>query len=155
MKNPKDRWGGFLRRSYASSVDTIVLFLLSYLLFYLGYAGYKVGLAAHRQPPSWDNSALFLYLFLIAWFFLVTGYFVLFHGMGGKTVGKWLLGLRVVGVNGTPVTYGRAFLRCLGTIVCIFFGMGFLWILCNKERRGWHDLLAGTWVIRESGKLLA
>lgn len=140
-----------MRRIYAASVDVFVLFLFSFFLFYLGYVGYKVGLAAHREAPSWDNFALFFYLFLIAWFLLVTGYFVLFHGIGGKTIGKWLLGLKVVGANGTPVTYGRAFLRWVGTMICIFFGLGFLWILCNKERRGWHDLLARTWVVRERG----
>lgn len=151
MKCPENQWGGFFHRSWASFIDMIVLLLLSFLLFYLGYVGYKVGLTAHQQSPSGDNLALFLYVFLIAWVFLVTGYFVLLHGMGGKTIGKWLLGLRVVGINGTPITCSRAFLRWVGTIVCALFGTGFLWILCNKEKRGWHDLLAGTWVIRERG----
>lgn len=147
----ENQWGGFFRRSCASSVDIIVLFLLSSLLFYLGYVGYKVGLTARHQSLSWDNFALFFYLFFIAWVALVTGYFVLLHGMEGKTVGKWLLGLRVVGVNGAPITYSRAFLRWVGTIICAFFSTGFLWILCNKEKRGWHDLLARTWVVRERG----
>ena len=46
---------------------------------------------------------------------LATIYFVVFHGMEGKTVGKWLLGLRVVGVNQRPITYRRALLRWIGT----------------------------------------
>jgi uncharacterized RDD family membrane protein YckC len=145
----EEQWGGFFRRTCASSVDLIALSLLSSLLFYLGYVGYKVGLTAHHQSLSWDNLVLFLYLFLIAWIALVSGYFILLHGMGGKTIGKWLLGLRVVGVGRAPISYSKALLRWLGTIVCAVFGTGFLWILCNKEKRGWHDLLARTWVIRE------
>ncbi|MCZ7528974.1 MAG: RDD family protein [Acidimicrobiia bacterium] len=29
----------------------------------------------------------------------------------------------------------------------MFFGLGFLWILISKDRRGWHDYIAGTCVI--------
>jgi uncharacterized RDD family membrane protein YckC len=26
--------------------------------------------------------------------------------------------------------------------------LGFLWIICDKEKQGWHDRIAGTVVIR-------
>jgi len=69
--------------------------------------------------------------------------------MEGKTVGKWMFGLRVVGPNQEPITYSRALLRWIATWVSALFGLGFLWVLFSREKRGWHDLLAGTWVIRE------
>lgn len=143
------RWGGFLRRTCAFFVDILVLSLLSLLLFYVSYVGYSVGLAFHHRPLSLENAGVFLRLILLAWLFLAAGYFVLFHGMEGKTVGKWLLGLRVVGAHQKPITYSQALVRWFGTLFCTFIGTGFLWILFNRERRGWHDLLARTWVIRE------
>ncbi|MBI2358331.1 MAG: RDD family protein [Deltaproteobacteria bacterium] len=78
-----------------------------------------------------------------------SGYFVILHGMEGCTVGKWCLGLRVVGARDPPVGYGRALVRWVGTLISGVSLLGFLWILWQRERRGWHDLLAGTRVIRE------
>jgi uncharacterized RDD family membrane protein YckC len=143
------RWGGFFRRCWAFLIDLLVLSALSILLLYLTYVGISVGLAAHNQSLFRDNSSLFLGAFLSAWPFLVAGYFVLLHGMDGRTIGKWLLGLRVVGPDRGPVTYGQAFLRWVGYAVSSFLGGGFLWILWSREKRGWHDLLANTWVIHE------
>lgn len=143
------RWGGFLRRACAFSVDLLVLLLFSFLLFYFAYVGYSVGLAAHHRSLSADNVGVFLRILLFAWFSLGTGYFVLFHGLAGKTVGKWLLGLRVVGARQGPITYSQALVRCVGALLSALSGLGFLWILWSREKRGWHDLLAHTWVIRE------
>lgn len=142
-------WGGFYRRACALFIDLSVLSLLSFVLFYFTYVGYSVGLAAHHQVLSEENLDVFLFFLLLGWFSLGAGYFVLFHGMAGQTIGKWLLGLKVVGVNQEPITYGRALTRCVGILLSAFLGLGFLWVLFNREKRGWHDLLARTWVIRE------
>jgi uncharacterized RDD family membrane protein YckC len=143
------RWGGFWRRASAFFVDSVVLGLLSLLLFYSAYVAYSVGLAAHYRALSWNRLEGFFRLLIFAWTLLVTGYFVLFHGMEGKTIGKWLLGLRVVGVRQEPITYSQALLRWIGLVVSAPFGLGLLWILWSREKRGWHDFLARTWVIRE------
>jgi uncharacterized RDD family membrane protein YckC len=143
------QWGGFFRRACAFLADILVLSLFSLLLFYLAYVAYSVGLAAHRHSLSWDHLRGFSRLFLLAWVMLFFGYFVLLHGMEGRTVGKWLFGLRVVGVGQRPVTYGQAMIRWIGAVLSAPLALGFLWILWSREKRGWHDLLAGTWVIRE------
>ncbi|TMA11339.1 MAG: RDD family protein [Deltaproteobacteria bacterium] len=143
------RWGGFFRRCSAFFIDLAIVFLLCLLLFYLSYVGYHVGLAAHDRAVS-DDPVSFLRLALFGYLLLVAGYFVLFHGMDGRTVGKWLLDLRVVGRHHGPITYAQALIRCFGYLLSAFFGIGFIWILLNRKKRGWHDLLARTWVIRES-----
>jgi uncharacterized RDD family membrane protein YckC len=44
--------------------------------------------------------------------------------------------------------------RTLGLIVAILpVLLGLLWMLWNKRRQGWHDLLAGSVVIREDEAL--
>lgn len=148
-------WGGFFRRACAFSIDLLALSVLSLVLFYFAYVGYSVGLAAHHQALSEKKLDVFLFFLLLGWFSLVVGYFVLFHGMGGQTIGKWLLGLRVVGANREPITYRQALIRCGGMLVSAFLGLGFLWVLFSREKRGWHDLLARTWVIRGETHRLA
>ena len=142
-------WAGFYRRSCAFYIDVAILYALSSFLFYLMYVAYTVGLAVHGQVLDLDNLGYFLRILFFTGLSLVGGYFVLLHGMDGRTVGKWLLGLRVVSVNRTPITYGQALVRLFGTIPAAFFGLGFFWILVNREKRGWHDILARTWVIKD------
>ena len=117
----------------------------------MAYVGYKVGLSAHDRSLSWNNAAPLVSLLTFACVALLSLYFIIFHGMGGKTVGKWLLGLRVVGADKAPITYRRALLRWIATVGlgCASLGLAFLWILWQREKRGWHDLVAQTWVIRE------
>ena len=143
------RWGGFFRRAVAFILDWVMIILLSAIMFVLSYVGYKVGLSAYGRSVTWQNSPPLVFFVTWSWIILATAYFVVFHGMEGKTVGKWLLGLRVVGDNQTPITYGQAFLRWIGTVVFAPFVLGFLWVLWSREKRGWHDSLARTWVIRD------
>jgi uncharacterized RDD family membrane protein YckC len=40
-------------------------------------------------------------------------------------------------------------LRWIATLVLAPLLLGFLWVFLNREKRAWHDYLAGTWVVRE------
>jgi uncharacterized RDD family membrane protein YckC len=166
------RWGGFIRRACAMVIDLIVVSALVLVLGFLIYIGYKVGLSAHGRAVSWGNETPLLIFFSWGGIGLATVYFVLFHGMEGKTIGKWLLGLKVVGKEQGTITFRRAFIRWLGTVgfaplalgsarsllwgdglgvATVGFAplaLGFLWVLWSREKRAWHDYLAGTWVIR-------
>jgi uncharacterized RDD family membrane protein YckC len=143
------RWGGFFRRSFAFLFDLLAIVLLAALMCLLSYIGYKVGLSGHGRSITWHNAVPLFFFVTWASIILATLYFVVFHGSEGKTIGKWLLGLRVVGPEGSAITYGRAFLRWLVMVILAPLGLGFLWILWSSEKRGWHDYLAGTWVIRD------
>jgi uncharacterized RDD family membrane protein YckC len=66
----------------------------------------------------------------------------------GQTLGKWLLGIRVVSLGGGTVGVARALIRFGGYFLSgLPFYLGFLWVL-GPERRAFHDLLAGTEVVR-------
>ena len=60
-----------------------------------------------------------------------------------------MMGIRVVrDRDGGPITSGQAILRLIGYWVSgLVFCLGYLWILIDKRRRGWHDLIAGTVVV--------
>jgi len=145
------RWGGFFRRAGACLIDLAVVALLALLMGVMAYIGYKVGLAAHDRPISWERAAPLMSYLTFAYVVLISAYFVLFHGMEGKTLGKWLLGLRVVGEGRSPIGYRCALLRWIGTVGfgVASLGLSLLWVLWQREKRGWHDFLAGTRVIRD------
>jgi uncharacterized RDD family membrane protein YckC len=78
----------------------------------------------------------------------IISYFLFFWTLIGQTPGKYLLGVRIVTPEGNRLKLGRAVLRYLGYYLSALpFGLGFLWILFDDERRAWHDRLAGTCVI--------
>lgn len=146
---PGTHWGGFFRRAFAFLLDLAAILALSIVMFFMCYVGYKVGLSAHGRKLTWEPSSLFFVWFTWGWIGVATAYFVIFHGLEGKTIGKWLLKLRVVGAEQSAVTYRQAFLRWIGLVGFAPVLLGFLWVLWSREKRGWHDFLARTWVIRD------
>jgi uncharacterized RDD family membrane protein YckC len=77
-------------------------------------------------------------------------YFPYFWANGGATPGMRIFRLRVVrDVDGGPVSGVQAILRLIGYWVsATVFYLGFVWVFIDQRRRGWHDLIAGTVVIR-------
>ena len=76
-------------------------------------------------------------------------YFVIMTAVFGQTIGKMITGIRVVGSNGGRVSFVRAFVRLVAYIPsAVLLFAGFLWVIWDPERQGWHDMLADTVVIR-------
>jgi uncharacterized RDD family membrane protein YckC len=75
-------------------------------------------------------------------------YFPILEGRFGRTVGKRLLGLRVIKEIGTPVGFKEAFLRRL-SFYFDFFALDALFILFTARRQRALDIIARTVVIRE------
>ena len=88
---------------------------------------------------------------IIGFFATYFVYFPYFWTKNGQTLGMRLFRLRVVMDNdGGKVTLGPAILRLIGYwIDQIVFYLGYIWVLVDSRRRGWHDLIAGTVVIQE------
>jgi uncharacterized RDD family membrane protein YckC len=87
---------------------------------------------------------------LIAFFVLLNGgYLALLTAAGGQTLGKMAFGLRVVGPGEGSVPMGTAIARALLFLLAALpAGAGLLPILFTSGRRGIHDVLAGTRVVR-------
>ncbi len=81
--------------------------------------------------------------------FIGWAYFVLFTTLWQATPGKRLLGLRVTDAQGRPPSLSRVLLReVLGRpLSVIVYGLGYAMAGMTPERRGLHDLIAGTWVV--------
>ena len=71
------------------------------------------------------------------------------------TPGLRLLDCRLVDArSGRIIGLGRSVKRTLGLVVAVLPGLlGLLWMIWNKRSQGWHDLLAGSVVIREDDSL--
>jgi uncharacterized RDD family membrane protein YckC len=65
------------------------------------------------------------------------------------TPGKLLFDCEIVDADtGNPINAKQAFLRYLGYFFSTFaLGLGFLWIIWDKRKQGWHDKMAHTVVI--------
>jgi uncharacterized RDD family membrane protein YckC len=74
-------------------------------------------------------------------------YFFAFTAVGGQTIGKMALGIRVVTDTNAPVDGACALRRTLAGIAALVFGLGFIPALFGVERRAFHDRVAHTRVI--------
>jgi uncharacterized RDD family membrane protein YckC len=77
------------------------------------------------------------------------GYLALFTAATGQTIGKMAFGLRVVSAEGEALPTGRALIRVLALIVSALpAGLGLIPAGFDRSRRGLHDRLADTVVVR-------
>ena len=108
------------------------------------------GLALAATGGALDVRRLGDKLFVQALVLLLTAaYFVVSWLRGGQTVGMRPWRLRVVRADGLPVDWRHAVLRFVVALVSLgAFGLGFVWCLVDGERRAWHDIAAGTLLVR-------
>jgi uncharacterized RDD family membrane protein YckC len=79
------------------------------------------------------------------------GYFIAFTTVGGQSIGKMALGIKVIGQDEASVPVGRATVRTLAYLVSALpLGAGFLAALLTADRLALHDRLAHTRVVRPS-----
>lgn len=79
---------------------------------------------------------------------VVCGYFLFFFTVTGQTIGKRVIGLRVVAADGGRLPVRRAALRLAGYVLSALpFYYGFVAMLFDGRRRAWHDRLARTLVV--------
>ena len=68
---------------------------------------------------------------------------------GGQTLGLRTWKLRVVRTDGRPLTWPDTLRRFLAAILSwLALGLGYWWILIDRDKRAWHDRLSETRVVR-------
>lgn len=135
---------GFWIRVVASLIDAVVTVgVLAFLADRLGFP--EVDL--ERMAPM---DALLRSLPEFALNITITSlYAMIMVGAWGGTVGKLVLGLRIVRhSDGGKVPYGLALGRSLaGFVSAIPLCLGYLWVALSPSKRGWHDYLCDTRVV--------
>lgn len=128
---------GFVRRLLAIVYDLILLLAVLYVA--MGALLLITAGAANQPGSPWLSAYLLLVSFIFyGWFWI----------KGGQTLGLRSWRLRVEEGDGRPLTWGVAMLRfSLGLLTCLPLGIGFLWMLLDRERRTLYDRLSGTRVV--------
>jgi uncharacterized RDD family membrane protein YckC len=118
---------GFGERLVAYLIDTVLIVLIELVLMLLlgRTLGYMLSFVAS------------------------IAYFIGFWTAQGATPGKIVMGLRVIRQDGNPVDGSTAAFRYVGYMISgLAIGLGFLWILWDPNKEGWHDKIAKTRVIK-------
>lgn len=135
---------------FAPHGDRLVAYILdSLILVAIVFVGLLVLVPIGFAGGRGTGGAAFLVFFVLLLLVFI-GYFPFFWARGGQTPGMKPFRLYVVrDSDGGPIGGGQAFLRLLGYWVNgIAFYIGFIWVFVDARRRGWHDLIAGTLVVK-------
>ena len=150
------QYAGFLSRAVGLILDYVIIAAIvagSVILINLLLSAFSIDLAACAAGTAVDSvttgvcvgGRVFLTLFAIIFSPL---YYVFFWSLTGQTIGQRVMGLRVVRLDGRRLGFWLSLVRWIGCQVCILtLGIGFLWVLGDNRRMGWHDKLARTCVL--------
>ena len=79
---------------------------------------------------------------------ILLAYFVIPTALWGWTPGKRIIGISVVDKEGYAPGLAAIPREVFGRAVAIaLLGVGLLWVLFDPARQGWHDKIAGTYVV--------
>jgi uncharacterized RDD family membrane protein YckC len=82
-------------------------------------------------------------------FLVALAYFAGMWAWKATTIGGIVIGLKVARVDAQEITFTIALVRALAAAFsAVVLFLGFLWILWDKDRQGWHDRIAGTVVVK-------
>jgi|GEM_PF-496276 len=157
------QYAGFVTRAVGLIVDILVvivtIFVLYWtislpLIFFLGIEPSNCLTGQIRITTAYtrQTSTLICGAANIAWLLVTLGaapvYFTFFVSATGQTIGHYLMGVRVVRLDGHRMTVWGSFVRYVGMILALIpVGLGYLWVLIDDRRQGWHDKLARTCVV--------
>ena len=145
------QYGGFLRRTAAFLIDLLVVLLFAGLAAVLTVS---LSTAVPQHPVGfWENLAGGVLILMIlvsanACIAIILAYFPLLEGRFGRTLGKRLLGLRVLSEDGLPASYWQAILRRLSLFLELL-PIEALFMPFHPRKQRWFDILAKTVVVRE------
>jgi uncharacterized RDD family membrane protein YckC len=127
------------KRLVAYFLDLLVPFVALFLIFAVAGAG--AATAPKDEPRVGVLLGIVLLLGYNVWAFLLF--------VKGLTPGKKLLGIRVIKEDGTSPGFFTMLIRELmgKPISALVVFLGFLWILFDRDKQGWHDKLMSTYVV--------
>jgi uncharacterized RDD family membrane protein YckC len=137
---PLSRLGGFL-------VDSAVVSFAFSLVVLLGNT--LADLFTDRTVDVQDQGGPLWAVFYFGWWF---AYLWAGIALSGRTVGKMLLGVKVVSLPGGHVSPGRAFVRAVVFPFSFVLGLGFIPAVVGRQRRALHDHVAGTREVVDWGR---
>jgi uncharacterized RDD family membrane protein YckC len=133
----KVTYAGLGKRTIAKLIDLTIVFIplliLETILFKFNYTNN-------------DFNTYRFFIVIITWIFYNS---VFETSVYQATIGKMIVKLKVIDLYGKRMSVLRSFFRCITTIISILpIGLGIWYITTDPKKRAWHDLIAGTYVIK-------
>ena len=123
---------GFLTRALALIVDTILLGIVN---------GILTGVLFEGDFARGQALSTILGLAYYVYFWSAAG--------GGQTLGMKALGIKVIKTDGSALSVTGAIIRYVGLIIAFLcFFIGVIWVAFDANKQGWHDKIAGTYVVK-------
>ncbi len=138
------KFASFSQRLTASILDGLILTLI----------GIGISFALGNNPFNAtirDNQTSLDYLISL---FISIAYDVGFLvKQNGQTPGKRMMHIRVTKESGGQIDLFTAVIRYISKWVSIIpLALGYIWVLFDKKRQGWHDKIAKTYVVKSDDK---
>ncbi|MBE19554.1 MAG: hypothetical protein CMD69_01290 [Gammaproteobacteria bacterium] len=132
---------GFLKRVLALIYDSLliaaIIIVASLLLVFVN--------GEYPKPGTLLSVIQFLISILVGPFFY--SYFWLTND--GQTTGMQAWKIKLVSSNESKLNMKQTYLRCLISVISfLFIGIGYFWILFNKNNLSWSDIATKTRVIK-------
>ena len=140
------------KRFIAYIIDIIPIVLVVFVVFYL-FFGFDETLKQYlTNTESLDLRAAFLkqrnHIRETSFFIWLIYCAIMESSNKQGTFGKYIMGIKVVDENGDRLTLQRSIKRSSSKILSyVVMLLGFIWILFDKKRQGWHDKLNKTFVV--------
>jgi uncharacterized RDD family membrane protein YckC len=145
---PRHSYPGFGARAVALAIDFALLAATQIFLFFLLAVRFLNEIKHVEVLAILTWCAAYLVVFFAGFVFLHMFYFTLFHAWSGQTIGKTIMGIRVVTRDNRDISPAVAFLRWSGYILSFVpLAAGFFWSAVDKDHCAWHDRLAHTRVV--------
>tara|TARA_B100000959_G_scaffold60748_1_gene63792 strand:- start:254 stop:706 length:453 start_codon:yes stop_codon:yes gene_type:complete len=145
---------GFWKRAIAITIDLIFLDVSTKISLLPLKRSIDLGDMIPADLFSMDTFQakvflLYVILYLFVGLILSSVYFTYFHSATGQSIGKGLLKIKAIQTSGEPLNFKIAFIRWGGYFISgLAMYLGFLWVLFDKNKQGWHDKIAGTYVVK-------
>ena len=123
-------------------------FLFDLLLFLIVLMLATFLLSSYSEKSIVSSNAMLVAFYCVA--ILLFGFnFILLAGRTGQTIGKRLVGIRIVKEDHAPAGYVNVLLRhCVGYLLSTAgLFLGFIWVIWDPRNQGWHDKIARTIVV--------
>ena len=143
----EQNYSGFWLRFVTYLIDFPIIFFINFFIsFIVGFIiGFICSLTGNIVPTEIFSAGWFITIIYLLSSFCYLG---IFQAKMEGTLGKYIVGIRVVNETFTPISIQQALLRYVFLIIsCLPFFAGLIAIAFDPKKQGWHDKGCKTLVV--------
>lgn len=135
------RYTAFFKRFLAHVIDSIIIYCFLKVIYWC----LKLFSNVNAENVIDTENIMLIALYGAGFFLIDAPYEILSYcSKYQATIGKRVVGIVVLDVNGERISFMRAVLRFLATFPSAISLVGYLMVLFTRKKQTMHDMLAGT-----------